>query len=95
MPSAPAPSRDLPLPAARVAAGIALGTAVLAVAFRFLRARAGVDWVVDDAYYYAEIARRLRVPLGTVMSRISRGRRMLHESLLASDQPGLGPQVRR
>jgi DNA-directed RNA polymerase specialized sigma24 family protein len=32
---------------------------------------------------YAEMARRLRIPIGTVMSRISRGRRLLHERLVA------------
>jgi RNA polymerase sigma-70 factor (ECF subfamily) len=30
---------------------------------------------------YAEIAQVLSVPIGTVMSRISRGRRMLYERL--------------
>jgi DNA-directed RNA polymerase specialized sigma24 family protein len=36
------------------------------------------------------MAQRLRVPLGTVMSRISRGRRLLHERLLALDGRGSG-----
>jgi RNA polymerase sigma-70 factor (ECF subfamily) len=41
-------------------------------------------WLRDvDELSYAEIAQRLRVPLGTVMSRISRGRRMLHDRLIA------------
>jgi RNA polymerase sigma-70 factor, ECF subfamily len=41
-------------------------------------------WLRDvEELSYAAIARRLRVPPGTVMSRISRGRRLLHERLLA------------
>jgi RNA polymerase sigma-70 factor (ECF subfamily) len=41
-------------------------------------------WLRDvEELTYAEITRRLRVPPGTVMSRISRGRRLLHERLLA------------
>jgi RNA polymerase sigma-70 factor (ECF subfamily) len=44
-------------------------------------------WLRDvDELSYADIARQLRVPLGTVMSRISRGRRLLHERLLAQDR---------
>jgi len=44
-------------------------------------------WLRDvEELSYTDIARRQRVPLGTVMSRISRGRRMLHEKLLRSDQ---------
>jgi len=53
-------------------------------------------WLRDvEELSYADIARRLRVPLGTVMSRISRGRRMLHEQLVAIDTLGLGDKVRR
>jgi RNA polymerase sigma-70 factor (ECF subfamily) len=41
-------------------------------------------WLRDvEDLTYAEMAGRLRIPLGTVMSRISRGRRLLHERLLA------------
>jgi len=48
-------------------------------------------WLRDvEELTYAEIAQRLRVPLGTVMSRISRGRRVLHERLLALDARSAG-----
>lgn len=43
-------------------------------------------WLRDvEDLSYADMARRLRIPVGTVMSRISRGRRRLHERLLALD----------
>jgi RNA polymerase sigma-70 factor (ECF subfamily) len=43
-------------------------------------------WLRDvEEMSYADIARRLRIPLGTVMSRISRGRRLLHDRLAALD----------
>ena len=39
-------------------------------------------WLRDvEEFTYAEIARMIDVPIGTVMSRISRGRRMLYERL--------------
>src|SRR6476620_144660 len=39
-------------------------------------------WLRDvEEFSYAEIAEMLTVPIGTVMSRISRGRRMLYEKL--------------
>jgi len=39
-------------------------------------------WLRDvEEFSYAEIARMVEVPIGTVMSRISRGRRMLYERL--------------
>jgi RNA polymerase sigma-70 factor (ECF subfamily) len=48
-------------------------------------------WLRDvEELSYADIARQLRVPLGTVMSRISRGRGLLHERLLAYDGRGSG-----
>jgi RNA polymerase sigma-70 factor, ECF subfamily len=41
-----------------------------------------VVWARDvDEFSYAEIAQMLGIPVGTVMSRISRGRRMLYEKL--------------
>lgn len=40
-------------------------------------------WLRDvEELSYAEMAQRLRIPAGTVMSRISRGRRLLHDRLL-------------
>jgi RNA polymerase sigma-70 factor (ECF subfamily) len=45
-------------------------------------------WLRDvEEFSYAEIAGIVGVPIGTVMSRISRGRRMLHEKLVAT-RPG-------
>jgi RNA polymerase sigma-70 factor (ECF subfamily) len=45
-------------------------------------------WLRDvEEMSYADMARRLRIPIGTVMSRISRARRLLHERLLALDPP--------
>jgi RNA polymerase sigma-70 factor (ECF subfamily) len=42
-------------------------------------------WLRDvEEFSYAEIASMLDVPIGTVMSRISRGRRMLYDRLAAS-----------
>jgi len=42
-------------------------------------------WLRDvDELTYAQIAVRLRIPVGTVMSRISRGRRLLHDRLAAA-----------
>jgi RNA polymerase sigma-70 factor (ECF subfamily) len=39
-------------------------------------------WLRDvEEFSYAEIAAMLAVPVGTVMSRISRGRRLMHQSL--------------
>jgi RNA polymerase sigma-70 factor, ECF subfamily len=39
-------------------------------------------WLRDvEEFTYAEIARMTQVPIGTVMSRISRGRRMLYERI--------------
>jgi RNA polymerase sigma-70 factor, ECF subfamily len=42
-------------------------------------------WLRDvEEFTYAEIAAMLGVPIGTVMSRISRGRRLLYEQLAAA-----------
>ncbi len=50
-------------------------------------------WLRDvEEFSYAEIADMLAVPIGTVMSRISRGRRILFERLTAV---GMGPRPRR
>ena len=44
-------------------------------------------WLRDvEEFSYAEIARMLDIPMGTVMSRISRGRRLLHQKLTGAGQ---------
>lgn len=45
-------------------------------------------WLRDvEEFSYSQIAEMLGIPVGTVMSRISRGRRMLYESLAESQAP--------
>ena len=45
-------------------------------------------WLRDvEEFSYAEMAEMLDVPIGTVMSRISRGRRLLFERLSLSKEP--------
>jgi len=45
-------------------------------------------WLRDvEEFTYAEIAEMLNIPMGTVMSRISRGRRMLFEQLSTRGEP--------
>jgi RNA polymerase sigma-70 factor (ECF subfamily) len=47
-------------------------------------------WLRDvEEFTYAEIAEMLNVPIGTVMSRISRGRRLLFEKLSAPAAPAM------
>jgi RNA polymerase sigma-70 factor (ECF subfamily) len=44
-------------------------------------------WLRDvEERSYADIAKHLRIPIGTVMSRISRGRRLLHDRLAAAQR---------
>ncbi|HVB39182.1 MAG TPA: sigma factor-like helix-turn-helix DNA-binding protein, partial [Vicinamibacterales bacterium] len=54
-------------------------------------------WLRDvEELTYADIARVLDVPIGTVMSRISRGRRLLYERLTArKEQSSRDPRVAR
>jgi RNA polymerase sigma-70 factor (ECF subfamily) len=50
-------------------------------------------WLRDvEEFSYAEIAEMLGVPIGTVMSRISRGRRQLFDSLSETRAAG-GPKA--
>ena len=52
-------------------------------------------WLRDvEEFSYAEIAAMLEVPIGTVMSRISRGRRLLFEKLSAGRVPEATAGVR-
>lgn len=52
-------------------------------------------WLRDvEDFAYAEIAGMLGIPVGTVMSRIARGRRLLHQHLSAQD-PGTRPPASR
>lgn len=49
-------------------------------------------WLRDvEEFSYAEIAKMLNIPIGTVMSRISRGRRLLFERLSTTHGPASVP----
>ena len=51
-------------------------------------------WLRDvEEFPYAEIAEMLGIPVGTVMSRISRGRRMLYETLASKNLESAGRKV--
>jgi RNA polymerase sigma-70 factor, ECF subfamily len=61
-----------------------LGTELQAALAEMPEAFREAVWLRDvDEFTYAEIAAMLEVPIGTVMSRISRGRRQLFERLTA------------
>ena len=61
-----------------------LGTDLKAALDQMPHAFREAVWLRDvDEFTYAEIAAMLEVPIGTVMSRISRGRRQLFEKLTA------------
>jgi RNA polymerase sigma-70 factor (ECF subfamily) len=52
-------------------------------------------WLRDvEEMSYADMARRLCIPIGTVMSRISRGRRLLHDRLVSVDNGRSAPHER-
>jgi len=52
-------------------------------------------WLRDvEEFSYAEIAQMLTIPVGTVMSRISRGRRLLFERLTASRSGAVADEPR-
>lgn len=66
----------------RQSLGPSLRTALTALPEAFRQA----VWLRDvEGFSYAEIASMLDVPVGTVMSRISRGRRLLHDHLTANE----------
>jgi RNA polymerase sigma-70 factor (ECF subfamily) len=49
-------------------------------------------WLRDvEEFSYAEIAEMQQIPLGTVMSRIARGRRLLHDRLIEARERSMRP----
>lgn len=76
---APEPTPEEALIARASAAEVDAALASLPEAFRM------AVWLRDaQELSYAEIAEVLQVPVGTVMSRISRGRRLLHDAIQTS-----------
>jgi RNA polymerase sigma-70 factor (ECF subfamily) len=50
-------------------------------------------WLRDvEEFTYAEIGEMLGIPVGTVMSRISRGRRMLYDQMVGKNVEPAGPK---
>jgi RNA polymerase sigma-70 factor (ECF subfamily) len=63
-----------------------LGPALQAALESMPKALRDAVWLRDvEDMSYADMARRLRVPIGTVMSRISRGRRLLHDRMVRGE----------
>ena len=63
-----------------------LGPALQAALESMPKALRDAVWLRDvEDMSYADMARRLRVPIGTIMSRISRGRRLLHDRMVRGE----------
>jgi RNA polymerase sigma-70 factor, ECF subfamily len=91
--------RAAPAPAAKSAEAEALGRLGDSAIVRALAALPGVYkaviYLADvEGYQYAEIADLLNIPVGTVMSRIHRGRAMLRAKLSSNGPAGVAHQNR-